>query len=306
MTDLYRTFVAVVENETLVEAAAVLHLTQPTVSRQLQQLEKAYEIPLFDRVGKRLILNRAGEHVYAFAKRTLALEQKLREDLNGLGDPTVGTVHLGAGLTPSLYLLPQVLSDYRKHYPRVQFQVRSLSSQATCNALLAHDIDLGIVTTFAGHTELTGSPLYVDDLLLVVGGNHPLTQQSSVTPRDFRTIPFVLMPKTSGLRRIIDDIAKRANIDLQVALETDSLESINRLVQVGLGASVLPRSAVKEDLGSGRLQVVKLEGVESVSRTITLVRRKEGTLPACTLQFAHLLESLGDSDWINPSQETSP
>jgi len=300
MTNLFETFIAVAEGTSLVEAALSLHLTQPTITRQLQQLERHYEMPLFDRVGRRLVLNRAGEEVYAAAKRMVSLERKLQEDLNGLADPAVGTVRLGAGLTPSLYLLPRVAASYRLRYPRVQFHVTSLSSQETCTALLNHDIDLGIVTTFDGHEELVAAPLYVDDLLLVVGKDHPLTCQESVSPPDFNYIPIVLMPKSSGLRKIIDQIARDVGIELQVAMETDSLESINRVVQAGMGAAILPRSAVQEEVESGKLVEVDMYGVSPVSRTVRLVRRKEGLLPACALQFALMLETMGAQGLLNP------
>lgn len=302
MHDLLETFATVVEAGTLLEAAKQRHLTQPTVTRQLQQLEKNYQMELFDRVGKKLLLNRAGEHVYQFAKRLMVLEQKLQDELGALGDPAVGTVHLGAGITPSLYLLPQVLSTYQRQYPNVQFQVRSGSSAETQEALLDREIDIGIVTTFNRHESLTGSPLYSDDLLLVVAPTHELTKRSNLRPQDLQKLPFVLMPKSSGLRRIVDAMAQEHHIDLYTAMETDSLESINRLVQVGLGVSVLPRSAVQNELKAGRLAAIRIESIRPASRTITLVRRTDGSLPACTNQFADFLMQLARTDALNPNE----
>ncbi|QQE77786.1 LysR family transcriptional regulator [Alicyclobacillus sp. SO9] len=302
MHDLLETLVTVVDAGTLLEAAKQRHLTQPTVTRQLQQLERNYQIELFHRVGKRLLLNRAGEHVYQFAKRLIVLEQKLQDELGALGDPAVGTVHLGAGITPSLYLLPQVLSSYQKEYPRVQFQVRSGSSAETQEALLNGEIDIGIVTTFNHDDSLAGTPLYSDDLLWVVSPDHPLTTKSNLHPQDLQNVPFVLMPKSSGLRKIVDVIARDHQIELQTATETDSLESISRLVQVGLGVSVLPRSAVQSELNAGRLAAIRIESIRPASRTITLVRRKDGFLPACTNQFANLLLELAVSGDLNPNK----
>ncbi|GMA56493.1 hypothetical protein GCM10025858_09960 [Alicyclobacillus sacchari] len=100
MDVLYRTLLAVVEHQTLSAAARVLHTTQPTVTRQLQQLERQLGAPLFDRAGKRMTLTGAGERVYAFACELQALEVRLREELREFADPSAGLIRIGAGLSP--------------------------------------------------------------------------------------------------------------------------------------------------------------------------------------------------------------
>ncbi|MCL6453392.1 MAG: LysR family transcriptional regulator [Alicyclobacillus sp.] len=289
---LYRTLVQVVESATLVEAAAVLHLTQPTVSRQLQQLESDLGQPLFDRIGGRLVLTRAGELTYEMAKRLIALEEKLREDLASLANPEGGTVHLGAGLTPAIYLLPPVLAAYRRAHPRVTFQLRTGSSGDLLAALRQREVDVCIVTTMPDDTDhLSITPLYRDDLLLVAPPNHPLALRPGVTAAALVDQPFILMPPTSGLRRLAEEILARPGHGVTAALEADSLESINRLVQAGVGLSFLPRSCVQDDLTAGRLRVLHLMDDPPRSRTISAVCRRDLSMTAAARRFADELPS---------------
>jgi DNA-binding transcriptional LysR family regulator len=300
VNDAYETFVQIVEQQTLVKAAATLHVTQPTVTRQLQQLEATLGMALFDRTGKRLALNHAGELVYRYAKTYLALQQKMCDELNGFGNPEEGHIYLGAGLTPSIYLLPQVLASYRELHPRVQFQVRSGSSREICDLLLQREVDLGIVTTFAqSHSELAGVPLYRDDLLLVAAPSSPLAQGAAVLFAELGAHPFVLMRQGSGLRSMVIELATRRGLNIVIAMETDSLESISRLVQHGVGLSFLPRSSAQDDVHAGKLVVVPVADVELGARTISLISRTDSLLPACTAQFAAALPQLLNAS--NPS-----
>ena len=286
MNELYRTMVQIVESETLVRAADVLHLTQPTVTRHVQQLERQLGMNVFDRIGKRLVLNHAGEVVYRYAKSLLSIEQKMADELSALGDPEVGTVYLGAGLTPSIYLLPPLLAWYRRRHPRVQFQVKSGSSDEVWANLQQREVDIGIVTTVdALWTDVHAVPLMRDPLLLVAPPGHPLVRQQTVNFVEVSKYPFVLMREGSGLRRMILDMALRLEVDIHVAMETDSLESLNRLVQNGVGLSFLPQSSVADDLGTERLIELCVADVELGSRTIMMVTRRGGQISACASQF---------------------
>jgi DNA-binding transcriptional LysR family regulator len=287
---LFETFVQIVEQETLVKAAAALNLTQPTLSRHVQQLEQQCGMPLFDRIGKKLVLNRAGELVYRYAKRHLALAEKMRDELNGFTDPEVGSVYLGAGLTPSIYLLPPLLALYREQHPGVTFHVRTGSSKEILASLRQREVDVGIVTTFYdAQGELQGTPLLEDDLLLVAAPTHPLAVRGSVTLAEAVQYPFVLMKQGSGLRKMLADLTAERGLPLTVAMETDSLESISRLVQHGVGISCLPRSSAVDDVAEGRLRVIQVEDARLGARTITLATRKDSIIPACADQFCAYL-----------------
>lgn len=282
-----------VESGTLVRAAAALHVTQPTVTRQLQQLEAEFHQPLFERTGGRLVLTRSGEVVYRTAKRLLALDDKLREELNSLANPEAGTVYIGAGVTPAIHLLPGAFAMYRNLHPGVTFHLRTGSSSDVDAMLSAREIDIGIVTTVnPERADLVAKPLYKDDLLLVAPPSHALSTRSAITVSDLQGYPIIVMQAGSGLRRLVEDLLESRGVQLLPALEVDSLEAINRLVQFGFGISFLPRSCVRDDLDAGRLAVIRLMDEPPASRTITMVYRAQGSLPANAERFAEELPRL--------------
>ncbi|MFX4303310.1 LysR family transcriptional regulator [Alicyclobacillus tolerans] len=303
--ELYQALVQIVENETLVQAAQVLNTTQPTLTRQLQQLEHRLGVRLFDRIGRRLVMNHAGELAYQYAKRILQTEERLREEMNAFGNPEIGTIRLGAGLTPSIYLLPPLLAHYQHLHPGVRFQVTTGSSRRTIEALLQNEIDLGIVTSWdATDSQLTGVELWRDPLLFVAAHHHPLAGRE-VTLAEVCAYPFVLMRQGSGLRKIIADLALEYGVNIDANMETDSLESINRVLQYGEWVSVLPKSSVQDDMETGRLTALLVSRVLLTSRTITVIRRRQGTLMAAAEQFAAQLPSLSAVFWPNIHSQQS-
>ncbi|MCL6636741.1 MAG: LysR family transcriptional regulator [Alicyclobacillus sp.] len=287
MHTLFETLVALVEHHTTVRAAEVLKLTQPTVTRQVRQLEQELGVVLFDRSSNRLQLTRAGEVVYRYAKSAQALAERMREELRSLTQPDAGTVLLGAGLTPSIYLLPPALAAHRARFPNVQFQVRTGSSGQVLEMLLRREIDLGVVTTVPAHREeVAVQPLWRDDLWLVAPPDSQLARAGRVELAALAACPAVLMHRESGLRRLVEGLAERYGVHLQVAMETDSLESLSRLVQMGAGFTVLPRSCAQDDVASGRLAVVGLRDADLGARTVLLAKRRDSLLPACAERFA--------------------
>lgn len=288
-TTVCRLFMHVVESKSLAEAAEQLHLSQPTVSRQLQQLEAELGTRLFNRDGRTLQLNEAGERVYQHAASLLAQEQQLKDELGSLRDPARGIVHIGAGLTPSIYLLPAFFASYRRMYPGVEFSVRTGSSEEIVELLHRRTVALGVVTTVPDNTEgYVCTPLFTDPLRLVVRPDDPLAVQNAIPFRQLADIPLILLHERSGLRRLIDSVAIQHAVELHPVMETDNLESMNRLVQAGIGAAFLPESAVYEDVRSGRLRTVEIADVSLGSRTISLLH-PSGAVAAAPAQFAAYL-----------------
>lgn len=292
MLELYQSFVQVIGSETLVDAAEVLHTTQPTLTRQIKQLEALLGVQLFDHVGRRLVVNRAGELVYQYAKRLIATEQRMRDELSAFGNPELGTIFMGAGLTPSIYILPALIAAYRTAHPQVRFHVMNGSSKEIYNALLQREIDIGVVTTVDEDSEqIQAVPLWKDELLLVAKPDHPLVSAENATLKEVTKSPFVLMKTGSGLRQLVLDLAMHHQVEIDIIMETDSLESLNRLVQHGVGLSILPRSSVQDDLVQGRLAEIELLDAKLASRTMTLITRRTSSLPAVAAQFSGFLSA---------------
>lgn len=293
MDSLYQTLLCVVEQGTLSQAAKRLHTTQPTVTRQIQQLEQLLETSLFERIGKRLVPTPACRRVYDYAQQLSNMEKRMREDLAVQSDPNQGIVRIGAGLTPTIYRIPNLIATYRLTHPNVRFQVVTGSSKVTVGRLLNRDIDVGIVTTPpAEDVDVTAIPLWPDALVVVSSPQHVFANRIC-TRSQMSEQPMIVMHVDSGLRTLVSErFPDAAETGVQAVVETDSLEAMSRFVQAGLGMAVVPWSAVRDDVHAGRLAIVDVTGVELGARTITAVVRYHGSLPAATAAFVDALPML--------------
>lgn len=291
---LYQTFVDVVREQTLSRAAEKLHTTQPTVTRQIQQLERLLGVALFERIGKRLVVTDAGRRVYDYAVELASLESRMLEDLNAFVDPESGIIRIGSGLSPALYRLPAILSSYALLYPRVRFQVVTGSSKDTIQRLDERAIDIAIVTT-PPHDDgpLDCLPLWHDQLVVVAPKAHALSGAACSVAQLVHQ-PMVVMHADSGLRHLVHETFLQAGVDesIRPLVETDSLEAMSRFVQAGLGLAIMPWSAVQDDVREARLGMVRLTDIQLGSRTITAVSRHKGVLAAAAAAFLRVLPDL--------------
>lgn len=295
MHNPYNVFLTVLDCETISRAAQVLHTTQPTISRQIQQLERDLGVLLFDRVGKRLVLTRAGSRVAVHARQMHATNMRLLEELNAFTDPERGVIRVGAGLTPTIYRLPQIIAEYRVEHPHVQFQIRTGSSNQTLENLRQRDIDIAIVTTAPiDQLDLRTIPLWQDELHVVVDPAHALAGKT-VSIRRIVQENMVMMPIESSLRTIVETrIRPYLDEDVfQPVIETDSLEAISRFVQARQGIALLPTSAVVDDIAAGRLANVFPSDVQFGSRTVTAVTRFDSSVSRATDLFLATLSERG-------------
>ncbi|WP_206832181.1 LysR family transcriptional regulator [Alicyclobacillus fructus] len=297
MFEALRALVTVVSLGSVSEAARALHVTQPTVTRQIQQLERHFGQALFDRSGKRLALTPAGERVHAYALEVLRKQEELAESLLEMSNPEAGLVRIGAGLSPTLYRLPAIVARYASMHPRVRFQVVTGSSKVTLERLASRAVDLAIVTTppesDAGIAQVA---LWRDELVAVAPANHALAAKRA-TMEELARYPLVVMHGESGLRRQIDELLHRAGVERPAppVMETDSLEAMNRFVQAGLGLAVVPWPAVADDVTQGRLKLVHIAGCDLGQRTVTLVWRRESHVPAAASAFIAWLATMGEA-----------
>lgn len=296
MKALYQTFVKIVQQETMVLAAQSLHMTQPTLTRQIQLLERTLGVELFHRKGKRLLLTQAGELVYQYALRFLTMEQRLADELGAIANPEQGVITIAAGTTPSIYTLPPLLAGYREQHPGVKFSIRTGSSAQVVAALQQHEVDVGLLTTLNEKSVgLKAIPLVRDELMFVVPPEHPLHHRGSVRLSEIDRYAMILMREGSGLRQMVLHLVAQSGANLDVVVETDSLESMSRMVQQGMGVAVLPKSAVYEDVARGRLTQIVVQDTTLGARMIQLVFREEGELSAAARQFVEQLPGLAKS-----------
>jgi DNA-binding transcriptional LysR family regulator len=274
--DQLRILKAIAAEGSFKRAADSLYVSQPAVSLQVQNLERQLDVPLFDRGGRRAQLTEAGHLLLEYGDRILALCQETCRAIEDLQNLQGGTLIIGASQTTGTYLMPKLIGVFRHTYPDVAVQLHVHSTRRTCWSVVNGQVDLAIIggeVPLELQSSLEIAPYAEDELALVLPVFHPLAQKDTVQREDLYRLGFITLDAQSTIRKVIDQILVRGNIDprlLKVEMELNSIEAIKNAVQSGLGAAFISVSAIEKELKLGALKRVNIEHVV-IKRTLSLI-----------------------------------
>ena len=272
-----KTFIAAAELESFSLAAERLYLTQPAVSKRVAVLETELGVPLFDRIGRRVSLTEAGRTLLPRARGILqAIDDSLREIANLSGEVS-GQLSMATSHHIGLHRLPPVLRRYTAAYPEVALDLRFMDSEAACQAVLAGQLELAVVTLPAQPLPgLVSEGVWHDALDVVVAGDHPLAGQGGISAQALVDHPAILPAEGTYTRQLLEQAFAERGLALQAGMTTNYLETIKMLVSVGLGWSVLPRSMLGRAADEG-LVTLRVDAI-SLSRELGVVRHPARSL----------------------------
>ncbi|HEY9827970.1 MAG TPA: LysR family transcriptional regulator [Stenomitos sp.] len=274
--DQLRILKAIAAEGSFKRAADSLYVSQPAVSLQVQNLERQLDVPLFDRGGRRAQLTEAGHLLLSYGDRILALCRETCRAIEDLQNLQGGTLIIGASQTTGTYLMPKLIGIFRQSYPDVAVQLHVHSTRRTCWSVVNGQVDLAIIggeVPLELQSSLEIAPYAEDELALVLPVFHPLAQKDTVQREDLYKLNFITLDAQSTIRKVIDQILVRGNIDprlLKVEMELNSIEAIKNAVQSGLGAAFISVSAIEKELKLGALKRVSIDNVV-IKRTLSLI-----------------------------------
>jgi len=278
--DNLKAFIWVSEQGSFSRAAERLFITQPAVSKRISALETELKTQLFDRIGHKISLTEAGKALMPRARRILLEVEDCRRALANLSEEIAGPLQIGTSHHIGLHRLPAVLRPFINAYPDVQLNIQFMDSEEACNAVIHGELELGIVTLpLAPANTLHLTPIWQDPLVIVTNKDHPLYGRKKVVAKDLAQHSAILPATGTFTREVLEQTLRPLNIDLDVGMSTNYLETIKMLVSVGLGWSVLPQSMLDDDIDMVNVVNLKME------RTLGVVSHIERTLsnPARTL-----------------------
>ena len=263
-TDALRWFQQVADGVTVTEVSELDGVSQPGVSRALARLEVELGTPLLRRSGRTLRMTHAGS---AFKRHVDALLHQLDDGLaavNQIIDPKTGTVALAFQMSLGTWLVPDLVSSFRKEYPEVRFALTQVRDELVDSVLSNGQADLVLSTVRPTDRTVARQRLIDEPLRLAVPGEHRLAQQSEVRLADVSSEPFLMLQRTSLLRRICDDLCREAGFEPNVSFESEDVHTIRGLVAAGLGVAVIPASgSLSADPTPGRVRYLHLTDVHA-------------------------------------------
>ncbi len=294
-----RVFKAVADNLSFSQAAQHLRLSQPSVSYQVKELERAVGMDLLDRLGKRVELTQAGHLLYGYVRQTLNVIDEASLALEELQGLERGSLKVGASTTVGIYVIPTALGAFKKLHPGLAISLEIGNRGAVQDRVLKNELDLAVVGPALRDPDLVVTPFIHDELVVIAPQEHRLAQRRNLTLKDLRDEPFLMREEGSGTRFAVEKAARRANVRLEVAMELGSNGAIKHGVESGLGLAILSRYAVGLEETAGKLAILEVEGFP-IRRQWNIVHLRRNRLATPVAGF---IEFLRGGSWSLPSTE---
>jgi DNA-binding transcriptional LysR family regulator len=277
-------FLAAAENGSFSEAGRQMHLSQSAVSQMVNSLERQFGTILFDRSGRSIRLTEAGQALLPMARELLATANHLEETMLSMQEEVAGQMIIGCSTASGKYLLPLLIANFRKTFPKVRIDVHIASRQSVINKVVEGAYALGVSSKKIDHADLEYQDFFTDEIVLVVAKNHPWARFPKVYPDDLSDEPIILREDAAGTLEVLYQGMRQHDISpdmLKVAMVLGNAEAIAMAVEEGIGIAFISRLAAARSLADGRLVEVEVVGMK-LSRKLFMARNQR--LPASRAQ----------------------
>ncbi len=294
-----KVFCKIVESESFSKAADAVYLTQPTVSGHIKKLEEEVGVRLLDRLGHRATPTKAGELLYRYAKRILAVRQEAQQALDEFKGGLRGELTIGASSIPGGYVLPPLIGRFKARYPDISITLEVSSSKEIVNAVIDGAYEVGAVGAKFDDGRIDYQKFAEDEMVLVVPRGHPWAAKGSIKAKDLPSQPFFFREKGSGTRKMMEQALEHHHLSMgafKVIGEMGNNEAIRQAVKAGAGVAIISKLAVESDIKCRELAVVHIAGLKLTRDFYLITHRHRSLSPICNafLKFIGAPTTRGD------------
>ncbi|MFT5112008.1 MAG: DNA-binding transcriptional LysR family regulator [Parasphingorhabdus sp.] len=269
-----KSFISVVECGAVTEAARRLSVTQPALSRRIQQFESQMGAILLVRGRQGVDLTEIGRVVYDECKILLSRFEQLQAEVASLKNLSGGTIRLGGGATAVSYMLPGAIADFQRRYPDIHFQLKEAGSAEIAANVVDGSLEIGIVTLPVKTGDLNITPLGEDRIVLVGRHDHPLAQLQKISLQQLSGYSFVGFEAGSAIRQIIDNTLRASGVEMNVVMELRSIPAILSMVITTGNLAFVSRQGLSGQAGISEIKVAGLR----MTRELAVVSHPSGRL----------------------------
>jgi len=285
-----KVFRSVAKNLSFTKASQELFVSQPAITKHIQELESTYQARLFDRQGSKISLTEAGKLLLEHCDRILEDYKRLEYEMHLLNNEYMGELRLGASTTIAQYVLPPLLASFIKKFPQVNLSLMNGNSREVEVALQEHRIDLGLVEGVFRLPNLKYTTFLEDELVAVVRTKSKLFIADEIAPEELLNIPLVLRERGSGTLDVIERALLQHNIklsSLHVLMYLGSTESIKLFLENTDCMGIISIRSICKELAAGTFRVVEIKAM-SMLRDFCFVHQQgqESGLVQAFIQFA--------------------
>ncbi len=266
-------FLSVAKNLSFTKSTSELMISQPAISRHINEIERQYGVRLFMRKNNRIYLTSEGELFLEYAQKLALIYRELRVQITSLGGNTTGQLAIGASTTAAQYILPSIISEFKGNHPSIEISLVSGNSEYVEGLVESGHVDLGIVEGKSHKKEFRYRPLLRDELVVIKSSTGDGDAEISVG--DLKTIPLVVRERGSGTLEVIEKSLEAVDIslsDLNIEMRLGSSEAIKRYVLAGRCYAIISVAAIVDELRAGTLTIVDVKGLE-IEREFSVIER---------------------------------
>lgn len=262
------------------KAASELYITQPAVSKHIQELEETYKIKLFERNGSKIALTPSGEILLKHTKNIFEIYRKIDFDMSTFVNKRQGLLRLGSSTTISQYIISPVLARFHQRQEEIKVNLLNGNTEQIETALINKEIEIGIVEGQSKNQSIKYIPFLKDELVLVCNSKNPLIQRNEISLDDLKLIKFITRERGSGTLEVIEYALKQVGVkitDLQIEMQLGSTESIKSYLLNSDCFAFMSIHAVNKELKNNELIVLDVENltIERYFYIITLLGKSD-------------------------------
>ena len=261
-------FIAVYNALSITKAAQTLHMTQPAVSRAIQEMEQFYGICLFERMNRKIYVTESAKELYSYAVHIVDTFDSMEQEMKNWDE--LGVLRIGSTITLGNFFLPGAIADFQKQFPRLRIRVTISNGAKLKQDLLENRIDLALIEGTSSCEFLREKPFRKDRLILITPPGHPLLSSPAVTLQDTLQYPLLFREPGSAVRALLDHTFALHGLSPEPIWESASTQAIVKAVQAGLGIAFLPQQLAAQDLSLGSIATRDLAD-ERFERTCYIV-----------------------------------
>jgi DNA-binding transcriptional LysR family regulator len=258
--------ICLVEEGNFSRAAKKMLLTQPALTKNIQNIEDLLSVRLVNRSNAGISLTQEGKIIYEYAKRLVKLRNEATEKILTLHENTGGNIYITASTIPATYILPPALSAFRKIHADIKVYIKTADSEEAMNMVLDKEVEIGCIGKKPQNKKLAAEPLWKDRLVLTVPKGHRWIGKKFIAANELLQVPFISREKGSATRDVLEAYLKETKSislsQLDICAELGSSEAIKEAILAGLGVSIISIHAIKRELAAGLLFEVPIAGLK--------------------------------------------
>jgi len=255
------------------KAATELYITQPAVSKHIQELEETYKTKLFERNGSKIALTPAGNILLKYTKSIFDIYREIDFEMSSFNKERQGLLRLGASTTISQYIISPVLASFHQKQKDIKVNLLNGNTEQIENALINKEIEIGIVEGQSKNQSIKYIPFLKDELVLVCNSKNPFVKQNEISINDLKSMKFITRERGSGTLEVIEFSLKKAGLkfsDLQIEMQLGSTESIKSYLLNSDCFAFMSIHAVSKELKNKELIVLDVEDL-SIERYFYII-----------------------------------